>query len=598
MGEVNARPRLRSPNTETFPRGFSMDNSVETSTSTFRPDRVYGRCRGCNGLGVYFNVPEHSYHYLDGRPHEGHDVDFMPDSSLAPANPIEKVSDMTPPKVAQRITDVGFYYRLRSGGEELGCFTVEDEENPELDQTLASKLGVDVKDVLAARLYEIRRPTTFDELDQTLGSSIRHDKANKLILLCAACLTFTDEDQFNILMSGESAGGKSYSAQEVASFIPSDVVRWIGGASPSSFYHMQGTWDEEKKAIHVDLRQKLLVFLDSPHYSLLEKLRPLLSHDRKQLAYQIVDKNKSGALRTKNVILEGYPTVIFCSGRLTLDEQERTRVFLLSPETDQEKLQESILLRIKHDGDRQAFKHWINTHPRRRWLKARIDAIRAANVDQIIIEDQEAIYRRFLETHSRLAPRHQRDISRILALIKAHALLNWCQRERRGSNAIIANQEDVDAGFGLYQLVAKPNELGLAPQLYTIWDQVIRPLVERYETGVPNRTIMAEYHHTYGRFLPDRKLRREILPALESCGLIILEADPTDRRQKLVTRSLSDMDAVKGNVGAMCGGSTPQSAPHPHMMPTYPQDRVKQPTGPLDTIISQTETVEKETEPS
>ena len=65
-----------------------------------------------------------------------------------------------------------------------------------------------------------------------------------------------------------------------------------------------------------------------------------------------MDKNKRGSLRTKNVILVGYPTVIFCSGKLTLDEQERTRVFLLSPETDQEKLQESILLRIKKDGNR------------------------------------------------------------------------------------------------------------------------------------------------------------------------------------------------------------------------------------------------------
>ena len=100
-------------------------------------------------------------------------------------------------------------------------FTVEDEENPELDKTLASKLGVDFKEILAARLYEIRRPTTFDEVADVLGCTIRHDQANKLILFAAGLLTFTDEDQFNILMSGESAGGKSYTAQEVVSYFPS-----------------------------------------------------------------------------------------------------------------------------------------------------------------------------------------------------------------------------------------------------------------------------------------------------------------------------------------------------------------------------------------
>ena len=182
-------------------------------------NHVYGRCRTCSGLGVYFNVPEHSYYYLDGKPHEGHEVDFIADPSLAPENPVQQVTEnLTPPKVAQRITDAGFYYRLREGGEEIGPFTVEDEEDPQLDQTLASKLAVDVKEILAARLYEVKRSTNFNEAADVLGCTIRHDRANKLILFAAGCLTFTDEDQFNLLMAGEVLpGGKSYTAQEVVS---------------------------------------------------------------------------------------------------------------------------------------------------------------------------------------------------------------------------------------------------------------------------------------------------------------------------------------------------------------------------------------------
>ena len=238
---------------------------------------------------------------------------------LAPENPIKQVTEnMTPPKVAQRITDVGFYYHLRSGGEELGPFTVEDEENPELDKTLTSKFGVDFKEILAARLYEIRRLTSFDEVADVLGCTIRHDQANKVILFCGGLLTFTDEDQFNILMSGESASGKSYTAQEVVSYFPSDVVRWIGGASPSAFFHDEnlGKWDSENHVLRVDLRQKIIIFLDQPGYQLMEKLRPLLSHDRRELVYKITDKSKRGSLRTKNVVLVGYPTVILCAQNL------------------------------------------------------------------------------------------------------------------------------------------------------------------------------------------------------------------------------------------------------------------------------------------
>jgi len=121
----------------------------------------------------------------------------------------------------------------------------------------------------------------------------------------------------------------------------------------------------------VDLRGKLIIFLDMPHYSLLERLRPLLSHDRRELLYKITDKSKRGALRTKNVLIVGYPTIWFCVAKLSRDDQERTRCIALSPETSAEKLIESLRLAVARVGDREAFKQWLRSHPRRRWLKAR-----------------------------------------------------------------------------------------------------------------------------------------------------------------------------------------------------------------------------------
>jgi hypothetical protein len=385
---------------------------------------------------VFYDVDLHAYFWLDGSPHDSHETDFLADPSVhdlvsdSAENPAGNRETVSESRVIQRISDVGFFYGLRTGGQELGPFTLDDEDKPQFDGELAKKLNVDLKEVLKARIYEVRRPTGFDEVADTLGCTIRQDQANKLILLSAGLLTFTEEDQINILMSSESASGKSYVAQEVASYFPSGMVRYIATASPTAFFHDEGTWDKEAHLLRVDLKRKILIFLDQPHYSLMERLRPLLSHDRKELLYKITDKSKRGALRTKNVILEGYPTVVFCAAKLSLDEQERTRAFLLSPQTNQEKLQESILLKIKRDGDRQAFASWVSSHPKRRWLKARILAIMEAGIQEIIIGDQEAVYSRFLKTHSRLAPRHQRDISRIMSLIKAHALLNLWHREQ------------------------------------------------------------------------------------------------------------------------------------------------------------------------
>ena len=67
------------------------------------------------------------------------------------------------------------------------------------------------------------------------------------------------------------------------------------------------------------MEKKIVIFLDQPHFMLLERLRPLLSHDRKELQYKITDRSEKRGLRTKNV--KGYPTVIFCTGKLNPDEQ-------------------------------------------------------------------------------------------------------------------------------------------------------------------------------------------------------------------------------------------------------------------------------------
>lgn len=441
------------------------------------------------------------------------------------------MKEWTTPKVTQRITDVGYYYR--AGDLELGPFTVRDEEDLKFDLDLAAKLGVEPKEILLARFREIQRPTTLEEVADILGSTIRHDRATKLILFSAGILTFTEEDQINILMSGESAGGKSYNALEVASYFPSEILRTIATASPTAFFHEYGVWDDDRKVHRVDLKQKILIFLDQPHYTLMERLRPLLSHDRRELLYKITDKSKRGALRTKNVILEGFPTVVFCAAKLSLDEQERTRVFILSPETGPEKLDEALRLAIARVGDREEFNRWVESHPRRRWLKSRIDAIRNASVKNVIIEDQEAIYKKFRESHPRLAPRHQRDLPRILSLIKAHALLNWRCRESTDRGTIVANEEDVEAGFWLYGLIAKPNELGLSPQVYEIYESVIKPNFD-VERRLRKEEISRFYIEKYGRPLSWKRLELEILPALEASGLISLQPDPDDKRRILV----------------------------------------------------------------
>ena len=529
------------------------------------PTRRYGECVTCARTDLVWLNPGAGFPrgaWVDGagkvhgEGHETKELHLEQHTSLKDAAPC--VDPNWQVRVTQRVTEVGYYYR--AGEKELGPFSVQDEQPPDFDATLAEDLGVDPQDILRARLAEIQRPTTFDEVGAVLGSTIRRDQAPKLILFSSGLLDFTDQDQINILMSGESAGGKSYTALEVLSYFPPELVRKIATASPTAFFHDHGVWDQERRVLVVDLKQKIILFLDQPHYSLLERLRPMLSHDTAALLYKITDKSKRGSLRTKNVELLGYPTIIFCAAKLSLDDQERTRVFILSPETSAEKLEESLRLAVARVGDREAFKQWLESNPLRLWLKARVAAIQCAHIQDVILPDQEAIYKRFLDSHSRLAPRHQRDLPRILALIKAHALLNCWHRERLRPSVIVANQDDVEAGFWLYGLVAKPNELGLSPQIYEVYESVIKPLVEK-DGMVERQAILAKYYERHGRFLSEEKLRREILPALEASGLIMQAPDPDDKRRMLVCTPHPPPISSAERIGGTSGEHPARPAP-------------------------------------
>lgn len=392
-------------------------------------------------------------------------------------------------------------------------------------------------------LRDIKRGVRLSEVEEILDSTIKHDTKNKLITFLAMLLTFTEEDQVNVSLTAESSTGKSYIPLEIAWYFPKNNVIEFHYVSPTAFFHEHGvllpdptdTRDvedkEKRKIIHVNLKRKILIFIDQPHDLLLRRLRPLLSHDRPQLVSKITDRRERCGLRTKTVVIEGFPSVFFCTAKSSLEEQERTRLLLLSPDMTQAKIRDSILLRIEREGDREKFREFMESDYRRNWLRDRVHAIAQAKVRNIIIPEElrDKIAEKFLKRHNTLIPRHQRDISRVLALIKAVALLSLWERERIG-DSILVNENDVEEGYQLYLGISAANELGLPPETYNIYAKLVPQISEE---GITLREFQKLYYKTFHRVLGKRKID-EIVGLLESAGLIACEPDPNDRRRKLL----------------------------------------------------------------
>jgi len=432
---------------------------------------------------------------------------------------------ITLPEETGKKGDITDYF-IKLNGNANNLFEKFSKEYPEREKVDTSKFT----------------PMFSDELIDTLGLTIKKDETNKLITFLGELSAYTEDSQLNISFIAPSSTGKSYIPVETVSLFPPKDRILVGYVSPTAFFHDQGRYIPEKDEHVVDLSRKVMIFLDQPHTLLLQHLRPFLSHDQKELRIKITDKNQSGGHRTKNILLKGFPSVVFCTASLKLDEQEATRFLLLSPETNQEKIREGIGIKIKKETDLEAFGAWLESDERRQLLKQRIEAIKQEEIKDIKLGCPDLIEKMFLEDRPILKPKHQRDVGRIISIIKCFALLNLWWRERKGST-IIANEEDVREAFKVWARVAESQELNIPPYLYNLYYEIILPAWRDKNpdngevsgtTGLLRSEILKKHHEVYGRVLNDWFLRQQVLPVLENSGLISQEPDPTDKRRVLL----------------------------------------------------------------
>ncbi len=260
---------------------------------------------------------------------------------------------------------------------------------------------------------------------------------------------------------------------------------------------------------------------------------------------KITDKSQKGGNKTKPVIIRGYPAVIFCSAGLKIDEQESTRFILLSPETSQEKLRFSIQEKIKKESDFESYTKSLNANPERQLLKERIEAIKDEHIEEIRIANPETIETEFFANKTMLKPRYQRDVGRLMALTKIFALLNVWFRERDGST-IIANNDDFEEAVKLWAKISESQEYNLPPYIYEMYKEVVIPAYQEKNAyglaetklGVTRQEILQKHYKIYGRMVQDWQMRQQIIPMLETAGLITQEPDPDDKRKILITPTI------------------------------------------------------------
>jgi hypothetical protein len=445
-------------------------------------------------------------------------------ASMLHENGFKDVNIITLPDEVGEKGDLGDYVvRLNLPIEDL--FTKYAKKYPELIDT------------------SVFQPVTAKDIIEILEPTIKKDDVAKIITTLAMIDTYTEESQMNIFFNAPSSTGKSHIPLSVAELFPPEDIITLANCSPTAFFHEQGKYKKDTNEIRVDLSRKILIFTDMPHPELLTRLRSFLSHDQKESKAKITDKSERGGNRTKTVVLIGFPTVMFCSAGLKIDEQESTRFIMLSPSIEQDKIIAGIKQSIQKEVNRQSFKANIEADEKRIQFKKRIEAIKQEYVSDVRICDPELVERLFLhDTSKAVKPRQQRDIKKVISLIKGFALLNMWHRKRDGGY-VYASKDDILNAFNLWNSISVGQDYGLAPYIYTLYTDIILPIwreknekatdsmSQLEEKGIKRQEILKKHSEVYGRPLGITYLRQHILPQLEQAGLIAQEKSSSDGRQ-------------------------------------------------------------------
>jgi DNA-binding transcriptional ArsR family regulator len=206
----------------------------------------------------------------------------------------------------------------------------------------------------------------YERIISTIEENVKCER-ELIELLLHACLSAWAPHPMNIVLKGEPSIGKTYTAVNVSRILPSENVWLLGGLSPTALVHDRGVLvdssgmritfpgdelsEEEKLSLaermrearyEVDLTRKVLIFLEAPRRETFDMLRPILSHDTREISYKFTDRSGRGRLRTFHVVLKGWPASIFCSANMPWMSDFVSRCLTVNPkEFDEEKFREA-----------------------------------------------------------------------------------------------------------------------------------------------------------------------------------------------------------------------------------------------------------------
>jgi hypothetical protein len=435
---------------------------------------------------------------------------------------------------------------------------------------------------------------------------VRDEAVKKMILLTG--LSAYSRDPINLFLKGPSSIGKSFNVSNALRFFGRDVW-WLGALSPTALVHEYGIlmdpetaeeipddWKEKrleelleenelnkdeldakekrlaaklKRQVQkeyreiarrsyyvVDLSHKILVFLEAPHPLTYQMLRPILSHDQENITFKFTDKVGRGTLRTKTVVLSGWPATIFCTSDPKYIEDLATRGFTVTPEMSQEKYREANVLY----GTRKAFPWQPDTD-----LPAFCRYI--GELKNFLILQGITVLTPFGSELGNAYPhttaRDMRDLPHFMALIDMFAIFHAFQRPilqiDGEKKVILATMQDFLEAYELLKEFGETTRSGLPAHILKVFHEVMLPLSKEQPEGFRYEELVRKHNEIFPENIVSTKTMYRWVGELSAIGYVDTQPDPVSPRFKIIRVLKNPPDVLSHLPGTLTGSFSLES---------------------------------------
>ena len=420
------------------------------------------------------------------------------------------------------------------------------------------------------------RGTPLNQIDQYLNSVIKNDsKLVKKILWCF--LSAYTSNPINLGIMAPTSEGKTYATVQVSKIFPKEDVISVGRMSPTALIHQNGVLvdenlnpmedkleslnyeianaedpksryqaQKERKDLLqtaknlIDLNGKVLLFLDAPDIKLWDTLKPILSHDAKEIIFKTTKGN--GSLNVKESIIRGWPAVIFCSAKNEAkdriwDEIE-TRFDITSPNTSVKKYKAANTYTSLKMGTPSFASALIGNDEDERYATLHIEKIK----EQLCkLNKNNSVWNPFQEIIAESFPSKDgssmRHFNRFIAYCNLSTMINTNQKykiifkSKEGKEEIylISDMSDVDNAIDMIGTLSV-----VPPILVSFVSDVFVPMTTAVITeGVTTQQLAEKYIAVYKKDITAKKILESFIKPLINYGIVDFKENVDDKRQHL-----------------------------------------------------------------